>query len=185
MYGSTGTSAPTTLSLAATGNPINYQWYKQEAGYWQFNSRATQNYLYFNYVSLADSDNYFCLLSNDCGIISSDTVYIKVHANINITQQVKNDTICNGNNAEFSIKESGTKPLSYEWYYSYWYFYEYEEISPGGGNYFVPMEIEVKNSIGTNDSVLINNNADANDATYKYSCTVTNACNSYKVIMQI
>ncbi len=96
------------FSVTATGTaPISYQWY---------NSSGVIVNATNNSYSANTAGNYYCVATNSCGSVTSNTMTLTVNSAPTITTQPINTTKCEGQSAQFSITASGTSPISYQWY---------------------------------------------------------------------
>lgn len=91
---------------------LNYQWQKDGNN---ISGANTSTYI-IPVVSLADSGNYSCILSNNYGSLNSDTVSLTVHIPPSITQHPSHYTSCLNDSATFSVSAIGTPPIQYQWY---------------------------------------------------------------------
>ena len=103
-----------TLSVTATGtDPLTYTWYRTS------NEAVVGNTASIS-ISPTSTDSYFCVVSNDHGSVTSDTVGVTVSAPAgtapSITQQPVASTISAGGSATISVTATGTDPLTYTWY---------------------------------------------------------------------
>jgi hypothetical protein len=110
-----GTTA--TFHLTATGSlPLHYQWY--------FNTNtpvgSDTNVLALSLVSSNDAGNYFVLVSNSVGSITSSVATLTVVPPVlpSIATQPSSQTVIIGDPATFAVGASGTAPLSYQWYFN-------------------------------------------------------------------
>ncbi len=92
--------------------PMTYQWYIIG------NSTAignTEDYV-SNYADPANTGEYYCLLTNACETISTDTIDVTIKALPQITTQPTDESVCEGEYASMSITATGEEPLIYLWY---------------------------------------------------------------------
>ncbi len=94
----------------AEGSSLSYQW--------QYNSvdipGATDPFLSLSNVDAGDAGNYRCIITGDCGEISSDAASLTVHSPVSINIQPENISVCEGSVAEMNIMATGSN-LSYQW----------------------------------------------------------------------
>jgi len=136
------------LKIAATGtDPLTYQWYHNESA-----TGENSNILSFASFVTGDSGEYYCVVSNSEGSVTSDTVNVKVDSEIptitNVTTQ--NNTICLGANNNFSVEYTGTN-CSFTWYHG-------EDVASYVQNY------QLTNAVVSDAGI--------------YYCRVKNACGS-------
>ena len=101
-----------TFTLQAAGTPVlQYQWFFN-------NNPASSNdtFLTVNPAAFNNSGDYFCQVSNGCGVSYTDTVSMEVDTIPFITLQPEDLTVCLNGTAEFNIGAQGTLPLAYQWY---------------------------------------------------------------------
>ncbi len=102
-----------TFTVSATGTNLSYQW--------QFNgsniSNATSSSYTINNVSSTNAGNYTCVITGDCGSVTSNTASLSVNDNTAITQQPSDADVCEGDNATFTVSATGTN-LSYQWQFN-------------------------------------------------------------------
>ncbi len=79
---------------------------------------ATEMTYTINQTDLGDVGNYTCIVSDDCGSITSNAAELIVNeSNLEITVQPANTEICQGESAEFSV--TATDAISYQWQKKY------------------------------------------------------------------
>ena len=106
-----GTSA--TMSAAATGTGLTYQWKKGGTNV----PGATSSTLTLNNITTANAGNYTVVVSgvSPCTSVTSSVSELKVNQAVAITAQpVATQTICSGTAANFSVTATGTG-LTYQW----------------------------------------------------------------------
>lgn len=102
-----------TFSVEAEGTlEISYQWQKDEEDI----PGAIHPELLINNLMPDDQGFYTCVLSTNCGILISDTAYLRVFAAPSIIQQPKDIFAYEGDSVAFVVEVSGYEPLSYQWY---------------------------------------------------------------------
>ncbi len=98
------------ISYAGT-EPITFEWYIEET------STIIGSEEDFTAIAEPDnSGNYYCILSNSCADISTDTVDISILSFPEITTHPVNETVCVGEYASMIIDADGSEPLAYLWY---------------------------------------------------------------------
>ncbi|NPA36073.1 MAG: T9SS type A sorting domain-containing protein [Chlorobi bacterium] len=103
-------SSTTELSVTAD-NALTYQWKKDSV----FISGANSATLTINNTTKYWAGNYYCLITNDCGTISSDTVAVSVNIPVSIiTQPVSVTDAIEGDSVSFVVEAEGTD-LTYQW----------------------------------------------------------------------
>lgn len=102
---------PLTLSVAASGtSPFTYQWY--------FNGSRTGGNsptLMVSSVGTWNAGNYVVTVANVAGTVTSAVAAVTVIVPPAIQSQPNNQTVSQGQNANFSVTASGSAPLSYQW----------------------------------------------------------------------
>ncbi|MBN2779137.1 MAG: immunoglobulin domain-containing protein [Bacteroidales bacterium] len=92
--------------------PVTFEWFILETAS-SIGTDAT-------YTSLsadpAYSGSYYCILTNSCGEISTDTIDVEILALPQITTHPVDETVCVGEYAEMEIEASGAEPLDFLWY---------------------------------------------------------------------
>ena len=100
-----GTAA--TLSVTASGTaPLSYQWWDGAGAILD----ATNASYVLNPAETNNSDNYFVVVTNTYGAITSSVAALVVYLPVNITSQPQNQTVPAGGNVSFSVSVSGTGP---------------------------------------------------------------------------
>lgn len=109
-----GTAFTNTVTAAGTP-PLSYQWYKDDAPL----AGQTNINLILNPTQVSDtSTNYYAIVSNSSGSVTSSVVSLMVLSFPIITQDVAltNVTLYAGGGATFSIGAVGSDPLAFQWY---------------------------------------------------------------------
>jgi len=104
------TGGPLTLSVAATGASLTYQWRK---GGNNIANATSATYTVAN-VAAADAGSYDVVVSSPCGNVTSTAVTVTVNPGVSITTQPVSVTACQGN-ATFTVAATGSGTLSYQW----------------------------------------------------------------------
>lgn len=102
-----------TLSVIARGSPtLFYQWYKNGGPV----SGANGNSLAFNPVASSDSGNYFVVVTNAYGSVTSAVVNLTIFGAPTIQQQsLTSFEVFSGANPLLAVTASGAQPISYQW----------------------------------------------------------------------
>ena len=135
-----------SFSVNASIN-VNYQWQRNGFSIPGANSRI----LIISPVSIADTGQYSCILSNQMGSINSDTVSLNVRVAPTILSSPGSRSICENQSTTFNVSASGSAPLTYQWYST-------NGMLPGATNASYTI-----NSVGQNNAS-------------NYYCIVTNNC---------
>jgi len=102
-----------TFNVGVVGSsPLSYQWYGVNSG---LLAGATSASLVLNNVQSANDDNYYVVVGNSIGVVTSAYVPLTVVAPI-ITSQPSPTSVTVGNNASFSVTAGGT--ATYQWYFN-------------------------------------------------------------------
>ncbi|HEY1718624.1 MAG TPA: immunoglobulin domain-containing protein [Verrucomicrobiae bacterium] len=105
--------------LAAGTAPLSYQWY--------FNTNtlaliadATNSTLTLTNVQTTNADNYFVIVTNSSGSVTSAVAALTVSIPVapSIITQPQDQDISPGGSATFTVDAGGSEPLSYQWYYN-------------------------------------------------------------------
>jgi hypothetical protein len=92
--------------------PISFEWYIIP----ESEPVSTESVFYSESADNELAGDYYCILSNTCGIISTDTININVLMLPEITSQPESADICAGNPMLLSVESEGSEPMSYMWY---------------------------------------------------------------------
>lgn len=140
----------TTFSVTASGtSPLTYKWYKNNT----LINGATNYFYTISSTSPNDAGIYYCVISNDCGTVQSNSATLTVNTAPSIVSQYGTATICSGQSNQFSITVNGSTPISYQWYFnnsaisnatSYQYYISSANTSNSGNYYCI-----ASNSCGT------------------------------------
>jgi len=101
------------LSVDATGEaPIFYKWYKNDV---LIPGADNSSFRKFPFIK-QDEGRYYCMVSNQCNNVVSDTFNVKLNA-VSIDTQPLEQSVCEEQDATFTILvyDAG-KTLSYQWY---------------------------------------------------------------------
>lgn len=158
----------TTVSVAAAGTSVNYQWEVNDGtGFVDINngtqySGATSTTLTITGSGSIDGYQYRCTIRGACTPNAvSNAVSLDVHTTPSITTQPADVTICSGQNTSLSIAASGDG-VSYQWQVNNGS--GYTNISDGGIY------------SGATTSSLSIDGATTVENGFQYRCVITNAC---------
>lgn len=101
--------SPVSISVAATGENITYQWRKNGA---DIPGAVSSTYSIASAVA-ADFGNYDVVVSGTCGTVSSSQITVSTVI-VSITAQPISQTVFAGGSATFTVTASGGS-LSYQW----------------------------------------------------------------------
>ena len=109
---------PVLFSVAAVGDSLHYQWYKDglilsdDANI----SGSHTDQLTFEQAEGLDNGTYYVVVSGTaaCGFVQSDNVTLTVNDEITINTQPLNQVICTGGTAVFAVDASGAG-ITYQW----------------------------------------------------------------------
>ena len=92
--------------------PINYQWYHNG------NAITGGTSATYSIASVATSDmgDYYCIVSNTCNTVQSNSKTLTVNTAPAIAQQSGDTSICSGSNLTLSVATTGSAPMAYQWY---------------------------------------------------------------------
>lgn len=108
----------TTLSVAASGTGLHYQWYQGAASDTTKPIANTDSATYTTPILTATA-KYWVRISNACGVKDSQTATVNVGTACQapvIVGQPAGTTIGIGESATLSVNATGPAPLSYQWY---------------------------------------------------------------------
>ncbi len=92
--------------------PLHFEWFRLS----DVEAVSTSAALYFPHAGPDLSDDYFCIVSNSCGVISTDTITISVLSLPEIINQPVGANLCAGNPLSLEIVAEGSEPMTYLWY---------------------------------------------------------------------
>jgi hypothetical protein len=109
-----GTTA--VFSVGARGAPpLSYQWWKDGVG---LLPTATAHSLIITNVQSPDLGNYYVIVSNSFGSITSRLASLTISAPPVIVAHPTNQTVIVGQTVTFTVGVSGSTPLSFQWIYN-------------------------------------------------------------------
>ena len=102
-----------SFKVAVLGTPsIGYQWY--------FGANAllgqTNKSLLITNGTAASQGNYFVVITNGFGSVTSLVATLTVNSAPNISGQPASQTVLAGNTANFTVTASGASPITYQWF---------------------------------------------------------------------
>ncbi len=106
-----------SFSATVEGDVTGYQW-ETDAGGGGYSaiSGATSTTLNLSDVGNGDEGNYRLVIEGVCFDDTTDEVSLTVQDSITITSQPSSTTVCEGDDATFSVTATGEAPISYQWY---------------------------------------------------------------------
>lgn len=137
-----------TFSVVASGDGLTYQWKKGGVDL----GGETSASLNLTGVGAGDAGDYTCVITGDCGDVTSDVATLTLDTVIQISQDPAPDSACPGGTASFFVTATGTSP-SYQW------------------------RKDGVNMPGENSATLTLTDVDAGDEA-DYDCVVSNDCGS-------
>ncbi len=101
------------LNITSQGTqPLDFEWYLLNG---QILMGSDEDY-FSSAANPVNSGSYFCVLSNACGEISTDTVNVEIRALPVITVQPIGDEVCVGESVQMEVEATGAQPLEFLWY---------------------------------------------------------------------
>ncbi len=100
-----------TFSVSATGDNLTYQWQKDGSDI----SGSTSSSLTLTNVSSSDEGSYACVVTGDCGSVTSNAATLTIGSEITITQQPQSVTTYLLDTVMFVVTASGNVDF-YQWY---------------------------------------------------------------------
>ncbi|TAL69789.1 MAG: choice-of-anchor D domain-containing protein [Bacteroidetes bacterium] len=99
------------FSVTATGGGLSYQWRKSSANI----SGASSSVYTITSVKTTDAGVYDCVVSSACGSpVTSSPATLSVDITPSITTQPQSQTVCKGENVNFTVTAVGTD-ITYQW----------------------------------------------------------------------
>ncbi|MBL8880431.1 MAG: immunoglobulin domain-containing protein [Phycisphaerales bacterium] len=103
---------PVALTLTAAGTPpLSYQWRHESVPI----NGATNNNFVIPAAAPADAGSYDCVVTNDCGSVTSSPATLTVLAPPSITTNPASQAVGAGGVAMFAVAADGAAPLTYRW----------------------------------------------------------------------
>jgi hypothetical protein len=106
-----GTSMLFNVNANGTA-PLYYQWYVDTG----MVAGANANSYSISSVDVLNSGNYYCVVNNSCGSITSTIKTLNVNEAPTILSQSSSDTLCEGQSMVFNVNTAGTSPIAYQWH---------------------------------------------------------------------
>ncbi len=107
-----------TIHVSTTGSqPLSFQWYHGATPLVNnppHITGATDSILTITGMTYSDTGYYHCIISNTCAMAITDSVLVNINIAPVITQQPDSLSICNNQNAQFTVSASGDS-LYYQW----------------------------------------------------------------------
>ena len=108
----TNPSTTVFFNTSATGSgPITYDWYKEN----QLISSSVNNLLYVFNTQTTDLGNYYCVISNEVGSVTSNTVQLTLNTPLVVVTLPSNITLNPGQTLNTSLSCTGTTPITAQW----------------------------------------------------------------------
>ena len=89
---------------------MTYQWQKDGSDI----SGATTDTYTITGATADDEGSYTCVITSDCGTVTSDAATLTIGSGVTITQQPQNQDVCEGSDATFTVVATGSN-LTYQW----------------------------------------------------------------------
>lgn len=142
-----------TFSVQAEGSDIlQYLWHFNDVP-----TAVTDTFYTVNPATFANTGDYYCVVTNGCGVDTSEVVSFEVDTIPYVTQQPEDQIVCLNGTAEFTTLYNGSNPISYQWY----------KIDNGGASSVMTGET------GTNLEITP---VLAADTAFDYFCMASNQC---------
>jgi hypothetical protein len=100
-----------TLTAAATGTSVGYQWRKNTVNI----TGATSSSYTILLATAADAGSYDVVVTNICGTATSTAATLTVNPETVITAAPVATTVCAGSTATFTVSATGSGTLTYQW----------------------------------------------------------------------
>ncbi len=140
------------FEVVTTGSNLHYQWQLDGVDLTGENAEK----LLLTNVDELDEGLYGCIITGDCGSITSNSAFLDVNDELSLLSDPANLQLCEGNNANFSVSATGEN-ISYQWKK------DGMDINDGG-----------RISGSKTNTLLISSIETSDDATY--SCSVSSVC---------
>lgn len=107
-----GSNLPLTVGTN-TASSLNYQWF--------FNGQAltgaTAATLNLNNISASDTGSYYCIVSNSCLTLTTQTTRVTFESAVLITQEPSPfNRVCIGDSLPLTVVAAGASSLNYQWF---------------------------------------------------------------------
>lgn len=107
-----GNTETLEVGILALGSALpDFQWFKDG----NILPGKTSNILVLNNITVSDTGDYYCQLSNNCDLVYTDIAHVSVDLAPQIIQQPMNISTCIGNAESFQVIATGTR-LKFQWY---------------------------------------------------------------------
>ena len=108
----TNPSTTVFFNTSATGSaPITYNWYKGIT----LVSSSVNNLLYIFNTQLTDLGDYYCVMSNLVGSVTSNTVQLSLNTPLAVVTFPNNFNLNSGQTLNTSLSCTGTTPITAQW----------------------------------------------------------------------
>ena len=135
--------------------PMNYQWIHSGVD----TTESTSNLNYIFDFQESDTGIYYCIVSNMCGIDTTDNMYVGIQLLPYFTQNIDTIETCVGDSANFTVNGEGYPEITYYWKKDGQYFgsetdstLEIEDLVAGDAGSF---SCEISNQCGTLESNIV------------------------------
>jgi hypothetical protein len=111
---SINTNPSTTIffNASATGSdPLIYDWYKRST----LVSSSVNNLLYIFNAQLTDLGDYYCVISNLVGSVTSNTVQLSLNTSLAVVTFPNNFNLNSGQTLNTALSCTGTTPITAQW----------------------------------------------------------------------
>jgi len=117
QFGAAGSTINLSVTASGTG-PLSYQWFNAggalaDAGNISGSATAT---LTITALTTNEVGNYFVVVSNAFGSVTSANAAISINVAPSITGQPASQTVTTGSNVTFSVSANGSSTLVYQWF---------------------------------------------------------------------
>ena len=100
-----------TFNVSVTDGS-SYQWYFDD----NIIDGATENYYNIDQISNDNAGDYYLVITNGCGNVTSDIVTLNVLSFPSIIQQSEDISKCEGSEVIFSVEATANETIEYQWY---------------------------------------------------------------------
>ncbi|HEX7469426.1 MAG TPA: immunoglobulin domain-containing protein, partial [Verrucomicrobiae bacterium] len=115
----TNVGSKVVFTVNATGaTPLGYRWWRMNGSTNTSVSGGNSNSLVFNNVTITDAGNYFAVVTNSVGSVTSRVATLTLDGVPVIIIPPRNQTNNLGSNATFSVVADGPAPLNYQWFFN-------------------------------------------------------------------